>query len=58
MKEVCCNEESIREDTDTAIFGEWPNTCLLFKRGRTDTFIGGASLLTPNSVLTAAHKIE
>ena len=38
-------------------FGEWPFACLLYKTGSNE-FIGGASLLTPGILLTAAHKVE
>jgi len=40
--------------------GEWPFVCLLYKKGSfgIDSLIGGASLLAPGVVLTAAHKIE
>ncbi len=55
--DVCCHKLDTREQPEDSTFGEWPNTCLLFKKG-TDTVIGGASLLTPNSLLTAAHKFE
>ena len=34
--------------------GEWPHTCILFHKGVT---IGGASLITPKVLLTAAHKL-
>ena len=54
---VCCHESKIRENTDDSIFGEGPHTVLLFLKG-TDTIIGGASLITPKLVITAAHKIE
>ena len=50
-------KSEIRPRPGDATFGEWPNTCLLFKKG-TDKVIGGASLITPSSVLTAYHKIE
>ena len=52
MDDVCCKEDNI-----TPAFGEWPHTCLMFKKG-TEKQIGGASMLTPESVITAAHKIE
>ena len=40
-------------------FGEWPHACLLYKINRFDNyeFIGGASLISPGVILTAAHKI-
>jgi len=36
-------------------FGEWPFVCLLYQN---DNLLGGASLIAPGVVLTAAHKIE
>ena len=55
---VCCSiTPPGNQVTRKTTFGEWPNTCLIFEFG-TDTVIGGASLITPNSLLTAAHKIE
>ena len=40
-------------------FGEWPHTCLLYKLNSLDNyeFVGGASLIAPGVVLTAAHKV-
>ena len=55
--EVCCQEENVRKTPDSSTFGEWPHTCLIFKKG-TRKQIGGASMLTPKSVITAAHKLE
>ena len=37
--------------------GEWPHTCVLYEKG-TNKVIGGASLIVPKAVITAAHKIE
>ena len=56
---VCCHESKIRENTDDSdsILGDEPHTVLLFLKG-TDTIIGGASLITPKLVISAAHKIE
>ena len=40
-------------------FGEWPHACLLYKLNSLNNyeFVGGASLIAPGVVLTAAHKI-
>ena len=35
--------------------GEWPHACLIFHKG---TFIGGASLIAPKILVTAAHKLQ
>ena len=35
--------------------GEWPHACLIFNEGAT---IGGASLIAPGVLLTAAHLLE
>ena len=35
--------------------GEWPHACLIFHKG---TFIGGASLIAPKVLVTAAHKLQ
>ena len=48
-------------DGDTTKFGEWPFTCLIYQldvNGDGDKFLGGASLLAPGVLLTAAHKLE
>ena len=44
-------------------FGEWPHVCSLYTKletrsGDTVEFVGGASLIAPGIVITAAHKIE
>ena len=42
-------------------FGEWPGMCAMFKlniQENIDEFIGGASLLAPGAVLTAAHLVK
>ena len=42
-------------------FGEWPHVCMLIMRKNTtgnDAFLGGASLITPGIVVTAAHKVN
>ena len=52
-------------DPETGIsdteFGEWPHVCLLFKTNRErtgfETFIGGASLIAPGVLVTAAHNV-
>ena len=41
--------------------GEWPHACLLFDMSPTvpgGLFIGGASLIAPGVIITAAHKVE
>ena len=35
--------------------GEWPHVCVLYKN---DEFVGGASIIAPGIILTAAHKVE
>ena len=35
--------------------GEWPHACLISHKG---TFIGGASLIAPKVLVTAAHKLQ
>ena len=44
-------------------FGEWPHVCILFDSSKKTSnnpgrFIGGASLISPGIVFTAAHKLE
>ena len=34
--------------------GEWPHMCLIFENGN---IIGGASLIAPKVLVTAAHKL-
>jgi hypothetical protein len=49
------------QDKHTATqFGEWPHACILYKvdSKKDDLFIGGASLIAPGVVITAAHKVE
>ena len=36
-------------------FGEWPHVCVLYKNNE---FVGGASIVAPGVVVTAAHKVE
>ena len=41
--------------------GEWPHACLLFDTSPEvagGLFIGGASLIAPGVIITAAHKVE
>ena len=40
-------------------FGEWPHVCLLYKINSLGNyeFVGGASLISPGTILTAAHKV-
>ena len=40
--------------------GEWPHACLLFDTSEVagGLFIGGASLIAPGVIITAAHKVE
>ena len=41
--------------------GEWPHACLLFDTSSEVSgglFIGGASLIAPGVIITAAHKVE
>jgi hypothetical protein len=40
--------------------GEWPYTCAIFKKNTkgNDEFVGGATLIAPGVLVTAAHKIE
>ena len=40
--------------------GEWPHVCTLFKKNTkgNDEFLGGASLIAPRVLVTAAHKIK
>ena len=41
-------------------FGEWPHVCMIMKKNTagTDAFLGGASLIAPGIVVTAAHKVK
>ena len=41
-------------------FGEWPHVCMIMKRNTAgiDAFLGGASLIAPGIVVTAAHKVK
>merc|ERR1711962_902471 len=47
-------------DRATTQEGEWPHVCTLFKKNSkgNDEFVGGASLIAPGVLVTAAHKIE
>ena len=40
--------------------GEWPHACLIMDTSiiSTGQFIGGASLISPGVIITAAHKVE
>ena len=38
-------------------FGEWPHACIVLKAAN-EEFIGGASLITPKTVVTAAHIVK
>ena len=40
--------------------GEWPHVCTIFKKNSlgNNEFVGGASLIAPGVLITAAHKIE
>ena len=60
-KKVCCHKEN-KIDADPnkgtkSEFGEWPHTCLIFKKG-TEEFIAGGACINPQSVITSAHNIE
>ena len=40
--------------------GEWPHTCLILKvdeQGLSKELVGGASLIAPKVIITAAHKV-
>ena len=44
-------------------FGEWPFVCLLYKVGvigdsTKDIYVGGASLVAPGVLVTAAHTVQ
>ena len=41
-------------------FGEWPHVCMIMKKNTagSDAFLGGASLIAPGIVVTAAHKVK
>ena len=45
-------------DGDTTKSGEWPFTCLIYQLGDQQKFLGGASLLAPGILLTAAHNLQ
>ena len=54
---------SDEEGREEAAFGEWPNMCIILKRfelnGKEEWYYwSGASLIAPDIVLTAAHKVE
>jgi len=52
---VTLNGEEVAKDI--AQPGEFPHMCLLFaKEGKKNAYIGGASLIARNKVLTVAHK--
>ena len=51
--------------TEEASFGEWPHMCLILRRVKNPVtekeevyYHAGASLIAPNIVLTAAHKVS
>ena len=48
-----------RDEDKSTQEGEWPHTCLMyrFKEGRPE-FFGGASLIAPGVLITAAHKVQ
>jgi len=41
-------------------FGEWPHVCMIMRKNTagSDAFLGGASLIAPGIVVTAAHKVN
>ena len=41
-------------------FGEWPHVCMIMRKNTAgiDAFLGGASLIAPGIVVTAAHKVK
>ena len=41
-------------------FGEWPHSCLLLdtSKNKQGDFVGGATLIAPGVIITAAHKVE
>ena len=49
------------EGKEATQFGEWPHACILFRKTPNERddleFIGGASLIAPGIVITAAHKL-
>jgi len=49
-----------QDDEYATHFGEWPHVCILMKINSVgkDEFIGGASLISPGIVITAAHKVN
>ena len=56
---------SVGSGIEEASFGEWPHMCLILRRVKnpvTETeevyYQAGASLIAPNVVLTAAHKVS
>ena len=59
-EKVCCHKEN-KIDADPSKgtkseFGEWPHTCLIFKKG-TEEFIAGGACINPQSIITSAHNI-
>jgi len=40
--------------------GEWPHSCLLLdtSKNKQGDFVGGATLIAPGVIITAAHKVE
>lgn len=51
--------QSPTDGVNATQFGEWPFACLLYKKEDSkEIYIGGATLLTPGVLVTAAHKIE
>ena len=47
---------SPQDGDESTNFGEWPFTCLIYRQD--DTLVGGATLIAPGFVLTAAHNVE
>ena len=47
----------IKQKKGTAGFGEWPHACLLANKAD-NSILGGATLIAPGVVVTAAHKLR
>ena len=60
-KKVCCHKsnkiDANPDEGTNSEFGEWPHTCLIFKKG-TEEFIAGGACINPQSIITSAHNIE
>ena len=38
--------------------GEWPHICIMYENTKNESFLGGATLIAPGVLVTAAHELE